>query len=73
MKKILEGILGRELDKLEKKSQVEDLDMDDLKKVEILTRSLKQIEVSEKAEDELESLTIEQLIELANLSKDGHE
>lgn len=73
MRKILEGILKRELDRLEERSLNESLDMEDLKKVEILTRSLKQIDSSEEQKDELDNLSINELLDIVKSSKETYE
>jgi hypothetical protein len=71
VKKTLEEIFQRELARIEEASKNGPLDIDDLKKVEILTRSLKQIEDPIEKDKELDWLTNDQLLALANLSKRG--
>jgi hypothetical protein len=66
MKERLVAIVSRELDRLERLSQVGPLDMDEVKKLEVLTRSLKQLQdPPKKVDNPVEALTTEELLRLA--------
>ena len=67
MKKVLDGIFERELKRLDGISQERALNLDELKSLDILTRSLKQFqEPAKQEENPLAGLTNEQLLQLVS-------
>lgn len=70
---LIQSLFQRELERLEIKSKEAPLDMEDLKRLEILTRSLKQHSKQEQPpqEDELANLTTEELIKF--IRQDSHD
>ncbi len=68
MKDILNAVFARELTRLDDKSKLGPLDLDDLKALDLLTRSLKSYqEPTKQAENPLKDLTNEQLVALMRL------
>ena len=67
MKQTLRDIFARELARIEEASKTGALEMEDLKKVEILTRSLKQLEDPPRATSPLDDISNEDLLLLARL------
>ncbi len=65
MREILDKIFERELTRLSEASNNGSLEMDDIKKLEILTRTIKQFQAPEKKQENLfENLTTEDLLKL---------
>ena len=63
----LEQIFMRELERLDEISKKGALDMDELKRLDLLTKSLKQYQKpQDNDEDSLENLSVDDLIKLAN-------
>ena len=63
MKQVLDSIFERELKRLDEASQKESLDLDDLRRLDILTRALKQYqEPTKEAESPLSQLSSDELI-----------
>lgn len=71
MKQTLREICARELGRLNTSSEAGSLSLDDVKKLEILTRSLKQLEDTPKDAETLETVTVEDLLRLAKLEADN--
>ena len=67
MKNMLRDICDRELSRLNEASLLGSLELDDIKKIEILTRSLKQLEDNPPKLVELDDLTKDDLLNLARL------
>lgn len=65
MRDLLDKIFERELARLSEASNNGSLEMDDIKKLEILTRTIKQFQAPEKKQENLfENLTTEDLLKL---------
>ncbi len=70
MKQTLREICARELGRLNTSSEAGSLSLDDVKKLEILTRSLKQLEDTPKETSSLDEITNEDLLFLAKFGAD---
>lgn len=73
MKELLDQIFEREVKRLDQRSQKEPLDVEDLRKLDILTRALRQYQVPEKKDESLDELTTAELIALVRGGDDGED
>jgi len=72
VKNMLRNICERELNRLNEASLLGSLELDDIKKIEILTRSLKQLEDAPPKLLDLEDITKDDLLNLARLKDDDN-
>lgn len=72
MKNMLRDICSRELNRLNDLSLQGPLELEDVKKIEILTRSLKQLEDAPPKQEELDDFSKDDLLSLARLKDEDN-